>query len=64
MFTNYIVWKMGSIPNFGHKRHAKLEVKEEFLPYLENLPSDGILGPTPNLPKSSYFQKGELMAKS
>ena len=27
---------MGSIPNFGHKRHAKLEVKEEFLPYLEN----------------------------
>ena len=55
---------MGSIPNFGHKRHAKLEVKEEFLPYLENLPSDVILGPTPNLPKSSYFQKGELMAKS
>ena len=40
-----------------YKRHAKLEVKEEFLPYSENC---GILGLAPYSTKSSYFQRGRV----
>ncbi|KAF3946842.1 hypothetical protein CMV_026933 [Castanea mollissima] len=41
------------------KRHAKLEVKEEFL-IRKIVPFDGILGPAPNSTELSYFQRGRV----